>query len=198
MDPDKTLYTCSPQSRTPTRSTASKTTSSAAMLISAIGFYKYVYFISLGYGFSIAGLGLLIYMAGNGLFSLLVTLFFPDFANINDAAIMEMVQSNYGLMVVGTVLLVPIAEECFYRGLIFRNLYGKHPVMAYILSMVIFSLAHVAGYVLLEDFGTLALCFVQYIPAGLILAGAYDFSGSIFAPILIHTSINLIGILSMR
>lgn len=31
----------------------------AAMLISAIGFYKYVYFISLGYGFSIAGLGLL-------------------------------------------------------------------------------------------------------------------------------------------
>ena len=31
----------------------------AAMLISSIGFYKYVYFISLGYGFSIAGLGLL-------------------------------------------------------------------------------------------------------------------------------------------
>lgn len=30
----------------------------AALLISAIGFYKYVYFISLGYGFSIAGLGL--------------------------------------------------------------------------------------------------------------------------------------------
>lgn len=31
----------------------------AAMIISAIGFYKYVYFISLGYGFSIAGLGAL-------------------------------------------------------------------------------------------------------------------------------------------
>ena len=30
-----------------------------AMLISAIGFYKYVYFISRGYGFSIAGLGLM-------------------------------------------------------------------------------------------------------------------------------------------
>ena len=28
-----------------------------AMLISSIGFYKYVYFISLGYGFSISGLG---------------------------------------------------------------------------------------------------------------------------------------------
>lgn len=31
----------------------------AALLISSIGFYKYIYFISLGYGFSIAGLGLL-------------------------------------------------------------------------------------------------------------------------------------------
>ena len=31
----------------------------AAMIISAIGFYKYVYFISLGYGFSIAGIGVL-------------------------------------------------------------------------------------------------------------------------------------------
>ena len=31
----------------------------AAMIISAIGFYKYVYFISLGYGFSIAGIGAL-------------------------------------------------------------------------------------------------------------------------------------------
>ena len=31
----------------------------AALIISSIGFYKYVYFISLGYGFSIAGLGLL-------------------------------------------------------------------------------------------------------------------------------------------
>lgn len=28
-----------------------------ALIISAIGFYKYIYFISLGYGFSIAGLG---------------------------------------------------------------------------------------------------------------------------------------------
>ncbi len=32
----------------------------AALVISAIGFYKYVYFISLGYGFSIAGLGVLL------------------------------------------------------------------------------------------------------------------------------------------
>lgn len=145
-----------------------------------------------------AGIGFLIYMAGNTLFSLVVTTLFPDFANINDAVIMEMVQENYGMMTVGTVLLVPVAEECFYRGLIFRNLYDRHPVLAYGISMVIFSLAHVAGYVLLEDFGTLALCFVQYLPAGFALAYAYRRSGSIFASILIHMTVNQMGMLLMR
>jgi membrane protease YdiL (CAAX protease family) len=145
-----------------------------------------------------AGVGFLIYMAGNTLFSLVVTTLFPDFANINDAVIMEMVQDHFGLMTVGTVLLVPVAEECFYRGLIFRNLYDRHPVLAYGVSMVIFSLAHVAGYVLLEDFGTLALCFVQYLPAGFALAYAYRRSGSIFASILIHMTVNQMGMLLMR
>ena len=41
----------------------------AALLISSVGFYKYVYFISIGYGFSIAGLGLLmlVHFGRNGL-----------------------------------------------------------------------------------------------------------------------------------
>ena len=145
-----------------------------------------------------AGIGALIYMAGNTVFSLLITAVAPDFANINDAAIMDMVQENFGLMTLGTVVLVPVAEECFYRGLIFRNLYDKSPVWAYALSMVLFSLAHVLGYVTLMDFGTLVLSFLQYLPAGFALAWAYRRSGSIFASILIHMSVNQIGMLLMR
>ena len=145
-----------------------------------------------------AGIGFLIYMAGNTVFSLVVTAFCPDFANINDATIMTMVQDNYGLMTVGTVLLVPVAEECFYRGLIFRNIYDKHPVLAYAVSMVLFSLAHVVGYVTMVDFGTLALCFLQYLPAGFALAWAYRRSGSIYASILIHMTVNQAGMLLMR
>ena len=145
-----------------------------------------------------AGIGLLIYMAGNGIFSLVVTWLYPDFANINDAAIMEMVQENYALMTIGTVLLVPPAEECFYRGLIFRGLYDKSPILAYGLSMVIFSLAHVVGYVMLVDIGTLFLCFLQYLPAGFALAYCYRRSGSIYAPILVHMVVNQTGMLLMR
>ena len=45
-----------------------------------------------------AGIGLLIYMAGNAIFSFVVTLIDPTFANVNDATIMAMVQENFGLM----------------------------------------------------------------------------------------------------
>ena len=145
-----------------------------------------------------AFLGLLIYMAGNAIVSLPITALDPEFANINDAAIMEMVQEHFGLMTLGTVFLVPLAEECFYRGLIFRTCYDKHPILAYGLSMVIFSMAHVAGYVLLADFTTLALCFLQYLPAGFALAWTYRKSGSIYASVLIHMTVNQTGMLMMR
>ena len=145
-----------------------------------------------------AGIGFLIYMVGNSLFSFVVTALYPDFANINDAAIMEMVQDHFGMMTVGTVLLVPVAEECFYRGLIFRSIYDRSPVLAYGVSMVLFSLAHVLGYVTLVDFGTIILCFLQYLPAGFALAWCYRRSGSIFAPILVHMTVNQMGMLLMR
>ena len=145
-----------------------------------------------------AGVGFLVYMIGNTIMGLGITLIDPEFANINDASIMEMVQDNYGLMVLSTVVLVPIAEECFYRALIFRNLYDRSPVLADLVSMVIFSLAHVVGYIGLESFGTLILCFVQYLPAAFALAWAYRHSGSIFASVLIHMSVNQIGMLTMR
>lgn len=145
-----------------------------------------------------AGIGFLMYWAGNLVFGLLTAIISPDFANINDTAITQMVQSDFGLMTVGTVLLVPVAEECFYRCLIFRNLYDKSPVLGYALSIVLFSLSHVLGYVTMVDFGTLVLCFLQYLPAGFALAWSYRHSGSIFASILIHMTVNQIGMLMMR
>ena len=145
-----------------------------------------------------AAIGLLIYTVGSTLFSLVVTALAPDFTNVNDAAILEMVQKHYALMTIGTVFLVPVAEECFYRGLFFRNFYDKHPILAYLISSVVFSFAHVLNYVGMESFRTLALCFIQYLPAGFALAWAYRRSGSIFASVLIHMTVNQTGMLLMR
>jgi len=50
----------------------------------------------------------------------------------------------------------------------------------------------------LVDFGTIILCFLQYLPAGFALAWCYRRSGSIFASILVHMTVNQMGMLLMR
>ena len=122
----------------------------------------------------------------------------PGFANANDASIGQMLRGNSFLMTLGTVVLVPPVEECMYRGLIFRKLYGINKWAAYIVSIVAFSLIHVIGF--LGSYSPLDLCLavLQYLPAGLCLAWAYTKGGTIFAPIFIHAFVNAVGIYRMR
>ena len=120
----------------------------------------------------------------------------PEFLNINDQSIYAMLQEDFLIMAIGTVLLAPVAEECFFRGLIFRGMYDRNPVFAYVLSMVMFSAIHVAGYLGTVTTLQFLLCFIQYLPAGYCLCFAYRHSGTIVSPILLHTFINALGIAS--
>ena len=69
---------------------------------------------------------------------------------------------------------------------------------AAVVSTVLFSLIHINNYIGYYDPLTMLLSFVQYIPAGICLAAAYEISGSIFAPVLIHTAVNAVGMLAVR
>ncbi len=155
-------------------------------------------FIRPGYTLQSAALGFAGIQGSNLLFSWIVMLLKPDFANLNDGNIGAMVNDHYGLMFVGTVLLVPVVEELLYRGVIFGCLYNRSKVAAYIVSTVLFSVVHLLGYLTELDPVTLLLSFLQYLPAGMCLAWAYARSGSIFAPILIHMTINQLAIFTMR
>lgn len=119
----------------------------------------------------------------------------PDYFNLNDAAISQMAQESGIWMAVGAVLFVPVAEECIFRGLCFRAIYDRCPALAWIISVGLFSVVHIIGYIGLYDPVKLLLAFLQYLPAGISLAFAYKESDTIVTPILIHTSINLIGML---
>ena len=121
-----------------------------------------------------------------------------DYVNLNDSAIQTMVQGNFPIMALGTALLVPVAEETLHRGLVFGSLYPKNHCMAYVISAAVFSAVHIIGYIGIYDPLHLLMAFIQYVPAGLVLAWAYRFSGSIFAPIIIHATINTIGLLTVR
>ena len=139
-------------------------------------------------------LGLVAYYACYWATDRLVSLLVPGFSNYNDQAITDMAGNNYFLMAIGTVVLAPLAEECMFRGLIFRNLYGKSHWVAYVVSIAAFAIIHIIGYLGRYAPLELLIAFLQYLPAGLCLAWAYTKADTIFAPILIHAAINAVSI----
>lgn len=142
--------------------------------------------------------GFIIYWVLSYLLSAVIRWALPGFFNVNDAAIATEAQSQFLLTFIGTVLLVPLAEECLFRGLLFSLFRRRSRFLGYLVSTLLFCAVHVTGYVGLYDWWVLGVCFLQYIPAGVALAWAFDASGSIFAPIVIHTLVNLTATLSMR
>ncbi len=145
-----------------------------------------------------AVIGLAIYQTASYAVSMLVHCLYPDFYNVNDRSIGVMAEGSFLLTCIGTVFLVPVAEEVLYRGVLFGSLVPVNKLLAYALSILIFALIHILSYIGTYPIDLLALCLLQYIPAGLCLAWAYDTSNSILCPILMHSVINAIGIFSLR
>jgi len=143
-------------------------------------------------------LGFVAYYACHYLTEALIRILLPGYSNYNDSAIAAMKQTNSFLMIIGTVVLVPPFEECFYRGLIFRNLYSKNQLAAYIVSILAFSVIHILGYIGQYAPLELFMAFLQYLPAGMCLAWSYVRGDTLFAPILIHAAVNYIAITGMR
>lgn len=147
-------------------------------------------------GFTVTGFAA--YMVLNFLLMQILLAVNPEFTSINDVAVQDLVAENYTMMFFGSVILVPIAEETLFRGLVFRGLYDRNPVLAWTVSVLLFSGIHVMGYIGAYPLQTILLCLVQYIPAGTCLAAAYRLSGSLLSPILIHALVNLVAMLSLR
>lgn len=122
----------------------------------------------------------------------------PGFTNANDDSLSALSRANWYIMFIGTVILVPPVEECFYRGLVFRPLYGKNKVFAYLFSMTVFALIHIIGFINQYSPLGLVLCFFQYLPAGLCLAWSYAKGETILSPIVIHALINARTIHALR
>ena len=143
-------------------------------------------------------LGLAAYLACSRGMDWLLARIAPGYSNANDASIAALSRGSFPLMAIGTVLLVPPVEECFFRGLIFRPLYGRSALAAYLVSIAAFSLVHILDYLGTYSLREMVIAFLQYLPAGLCLAWSYTKSDTIFAPIVIHALVNAWGIWQMR
>ena len=130
------------------------------------------------------------YMLGTWAVTQVACLIVPDFSNANNDAIIRMGKNGWLLMTLGTVLFAPVAEECLFRGLLFRRIYPENQTAAWVLSLLAFAAIHVTGYLGSVPALTLLLCFLQYLPAGAALAWAYTAADTIWAPIALHCLIN--------
>lgn len=143
-------------------------------------------------------LGYVAYLAASKAMNFLMSHLLPGFFNLNDAAISAMAKTNYTLMVISVVFLVPPVEEVLYRGLIFRSLWQKSKVAAYLLSMAAFAAIHIQSYIRSADITQLLLCFLQYLPAGVCLAWTYSKADNILAPTVVHAVVNAVAIGALR
>ena len=136
------------------------------------------------------------YVAGEVLLYL-ITAIDPGFRNVNDDSIAVLRQGNLALTAVMTVVLAPVSEECLFRGLIFGSARRVSRWAAYAISAAAFAALHVMGYV--GSFGALQLllCFVQYLPAGLVLAAAMEKTNSIVTAMCIHCIINAVSMIGI-
>ncbi len=121
----------------------------------------------------------------------------PGFSNVNDDSIRTLRQGGLLLTALSTVLLAPVSEECLFRGLIFHSAGRFGRVLAYLVSAAAFAALHIAGYLGSVSALRLGLCFLQYLPAGLILAAAMEKTGSVVTSMCIHCIINAVSMLGI-
>ncbi|SHI19115.1 hypothetical protein SAMN02745823_03212 [Sporobacter termitidis DSM 10068] len=133
------------------------------------------------------------YVAVSAVFFLLSFLL-KNVVNPNSQEIINQTKLDPNVIIVVAVLLVPIVEETLFRGALFGTLRSKSRLLAYVVSVALFSVYHLWQYFLGGFDWMLLLYLLQYIPAAIALCWCYERSGSIWAPILLHAAINFISI----
>ena len=121
----------------------------------------------------------------------------PDFANVNDQNIGSMLADTPLLMSLAIIVAAPLAEECLFRGWLFTGLARKHTILAYLVTIGVFSGVHVLGYIGMYPAKTLFMCFLQYLGPSYVLCRTCEKNDSLCAPLLLHMIINTIACIFM-
>ena len=128
---------------------------------------------------------------------LLALLLDPDYANANNAVLLDTYAGHIPALVLTACVLAPLLEECLFRGLIFGGLrrYGRVP--AYFAAVLIFSAVHIVSYLSVLSPLQVLLSFLQYAPPAFLLCRCYERTDSLFGSMLLHALINTISLLAL-
>ena len=115
----------------------------------------------------------------------------------NTEAIMGMAQESGAIKAAG-IFLAPIVEEVLFRGVLYGSLRTRSRAWAYIVSVAAFSLYHVWQYAVAAGDAKMLLYAVQYIPVSIVLAWAYERSGTIWTGIFFHMGFNALSFCALE
>ena len=136
-------------------------------------------------------------LAFNMLLNSLLLLILPsESANPNNSAVMEMAGVEFGKTAALAVFLAPLVEEPVFRGAIFSGLWERSRPLAYLVSMLLFSLYHVWGYALQDP--VCWLYMLQYLPVSWLLCRCYERCNSIWGSIFFHMTVNAVSLSALN
>jgi membrane protease YdiL (CAAX protease family) len=138
-------------------------------------------------------LGFVMYYVGEFLYGRLMAWLNVDLINYNDRFITMLIQQGRVAMIICGVILVPMVEETLTRGLIFGVIRRKSRIAAYLISIIFFTVIHVWQYVSGNSIQSILFMALRYVPVGIALGWTYEKSNTIWAPILLHMTINAIS-----
>ena len=116
--------------------------------------------------------------------------------NLNDSAISARTGSAPHMTLLIVLFLAPFVEETLFRGLVFGGLKERSRLLAYAASCALFALLHVWQFALASRDAAYFLLMAQYLIPGLVLAWAYDHSGTLWASVGLHAGVNALSVLA--
>ena len=115
---------------------------------------------------------------------------------MNDSAISEQIGSAPHMTMLIVIFLAPFVEETLFRGLVFGGLRERSRFLAYVVSCVLFALLHVWQFAVANRDVGYFLQMSQYLIPGVVLAWAYEHSGTLWAAIALLAGINALSVLT--
>ena len=111
--------------------------------------------------------------------------------NPNNEMLMNLSGADFRVTFALAIFIAPILEETLFRGVLFGALRGKSAPAAYGVSCLAFALAHLWQYAALGP--QVWLLVLQYLPVSIALCYAYEKTGCLWTPILVHMMNNMLA-----
>jgi|GEM_PF-3414679 len=114
--------------------------------------------------------------------------------NSNEAEIDAALNSNFVLSAIVAIIFAPLAEELFFRFVLFNAFKKINNFLSHILVGILFGFFHIWIYVLIEHDYSQLINMPPYIIMSLGFSIVYKKTGNIIWSIIVHAAINIIAI----